>query len=168
MATVAECAKHLDMTERNLLALIAAGKVTRQPGRGKYDLDTVRIEYIQHLRRLAGGHEVGAPVRSEMEEQHEAEKLRWQRARADQAELNLAERKGELIPAQQVADALNAAVINMKTRLLAIPSSVAPQVSALRKVPEIEGLLGDAIREGLREIAETEITATKSGNSQPD
>lgn len=161
MATIAECAAHLDMGERNLIELISRGVIERQPGRGKYDLDAVRTAYIRHLRSVAAGRkpeggDEAAP--STLDKERE----RYMRTRADREELRLERDRGALIPADQVADAWSAAVTTMKQRLLAIPNGIAPEAAALRSATEIEKLCRDAITETLEELVATEVDGATS------
>ena len=156
MATIAECAAHLDMGERNLIELISRGVVERRPGRGQYDLDEVRLAYIRHLRGVAAGRKPddGEAIPTSALDAH---RERLMAARADRAELNLALERGELLPAEQVADAWQYAVGTMKQKLLAVPASIAPQAAAERDAAVIEKLCRDGITQALDELVETKV-----------
>ena len=94
MATIAQAAKHVDMGERRFHELLAAG-VIKKAGRGKYDLDKVRVAYIRHIRKQAG--ESGGQGFGQFEDRR-----RLDRAKADAAEMELAEKRLELIPIAEI------------------------------------------------------------------
>jgi phage terminase Nu1 subunit (DNA packaging protein) len=55
MATQAEVADHLDLTQQAVAKLLSAGHLPRSEGRGSLDLDACRIAYIRRLREQAAG-----------------------------------------------------------------------------------------------------------------
>jgi terminase small subunit / prophage DNA-packing protein len=55
MATQAEIAAHLDLTDRWVRKLVNGGKLPSSEGRGGYDLDACRLAYIRYLRGVASG-----------------------------------------------------------------------------------------------------------------
>ncbi len=81
----------------------------------------------------------------------EAAAARRETALAELAELELAERRGELIPAESARADVIAAFSLVKTCLLAVPSRVGQQLPdlAAKVVPVVDGL----IREALEELA---------------
>lgn len=116
MATLDQIAKHLFIVKRRLYELISDGVITRQ-GRGGYDLDFVREEYIRNLRAQA--ERAGRPLAVD------DDRNRHQAARADLAELDLAAKRRDYIPADDVSAAIKLVVTNMKIRLEAIPTRTA-------------------------------------------
>jgi hypothetical protein len=54
MATVAQCAKHIDLKERRFREMIDQGIFKRRP-RGDYDIDAITIIYVRRLRAEAAG-----------------------------------------------------------------------------------------------------------------
>ena len=152
MATIAQCARHLDMTERRFYELLDEGVVDRVEKRGAYDLDVVRLQYIRHLRDVAAGR--GDDV--ERGDGEATARARKEEAQAGIAELELAERKHELIPADQVADAFNVVVSNVRTRLLSVPAKAAPVVGA-KDPAKAEAVIRGEINEALEDLAQVEI-----------
>ena len=55
MATVAELAKHLDLSMARVGQLQLADVLPRSKGRSGLDLDGCRVAYIRHLREAAAG-----------------------------------------------------------------------------------------------------------------
>lgn len=101
-----------------------------------------------------------APARSDLEPppdyqesraRREAAEARRASANADMAELDLLERRGELVPAEQARADVQSLLTTVRTKLLAVPSRVAQRCPelALQIVP----LLDQAIREALEELA---------------
>jgi len=81
----------------------------------------------------------------------EAAAARRETAQAELAELELAERRGELVPAEAARNDVIAAFSLVKTRLLAVPSRVGqrlPHVAA-----EVVPVVDELIREALEELA---------------
>jgi phage terminase Nu1 subunit (DNA packaging protein) len=68
-------------------------------------------------------------------------------------ELNLAERKGELIDRKVVMATWGGLVASFRARMLAIPSKVAPQIAGPGKVQHVEDLIAAAVHEALAEVA---------------
>ncbi|MDP1136529.1 hypothetical protein Q6325_28120, partial [Klebsiella pneumoniae] len=53
MASLDDCANHLGIQQPTLTRLIKEGIIDKQD-RGKYDVDAVRLQYLKHIRNLAG------------------------------------------------------------------------------------------------------------------
>lgn len=150
MATQAECARHIDMSERRFRELVDEGVISAAE-RGAYDLDAVRLQYIRSLRETAAGR--GG---SEALEAKAASDARRAAALADKAEIDVAAMRRDLVPAEQIADALNAAVMIMKTKVRSVPSKVAPQIGA-RDVVAAERIIRVAIDEALDALSQINV-----------
>lgn len=79
----------------------------------------------------------------------EAAAARREAAKADLAELDVAERKGELVPADEARAVLVDKFTIVKTRILGVPARVAQRMPHLAAeiVPVIDELLRDALEE---------------------
>jgi hypothetical protein len=55
MATIAEAAAHIFLAAARFHDLVAQGVISKS-GRGAYDLNRVREEYIRNIRKSASGH----------------------------------------------------------------------------------------------------------------
>ena len=75
-------------------------------------------------------------------------------ADAELVELDLAERRGELLPVADSEAALIALASGVQRRLLAVPSKVAPLAHAAQSTQEAEALIRDAIYEALQDLAD--------------
>lgn len=152
MATQAECAEWLDLSERRFRELIDEGVIARAD-KGAYDLKTVVQQYVRNVREVAAGRGGGESQASKA-----IEDTRLARSRADKAEMELAEARGLLVPAEQIADAINAAVQIMRTRVLAIPNKAAPRVGA-KDLAAAEKVIRDEVQEALKELSTVQVRA---------
>lgn len=150
MATQTECADWLDMSERRFRELVDEGVIVRAE-KGQYEVKTVVHQYVRHIREVAAGRGGGEGQIIKADEE-----ARRMRALADKAELEVAQAKGELVPADQIGEAIGAAVQVMKTRLTAIPAKAAPLVGA-RDVAIAEKVIREQVHEALTELAQAEI-----------
>jgi len=83
----------------------------------------------------------------------ESAKERLDVARAEIAELDLAERRGEVLPAVQVGEGQAKRETRVRARFLAMPSNLAGQIAPPGKIQQVEALLTTAIHEALAELA---------------
>lgn len=84
------------------------------------------------------------------------ERARLTRARADVAEIELAQRRGELLRREDVDAAMIGAFSRVRARLLAIPSKAAPLV-AMTDVNAADATLRKEINSALKELSETSV-----------
>ncbi len=138
----ADIAAHLFLSVRATREYFAVGLFTKG-----MTLDEIRQRYIERLRRSAAGRE----SKGDLDPQQE--KAALDAARRAEIETRLAERRGELIPADAVADEWVRLVRNARARLLSIPSRVAGDVAGTTDMREVERMVKGAIFEALRELA---------------
>jgi len=153
MATQAYCARLLGISERRFRELRDEG-VIPDADKGDYDIEKIVPVYCAHLREVAAGRGGG-----EGQAIKSTEDARLQRARADKAEMEAAEMRGQLVPVEQIAGSVHSAVIIMKTRLGAVPAKTAPMVAGVKSIPAVERVIRDNIEEALGELAKVEVLA---------
>jgi len=153
MATQSECAEWLDLSERRFRELLDQGAIERAE-KGQYDLKSVVQQYVRNIREVAAGRGGGEAQTVKADEE-----ARLLRAKADKAEMEAQEMRGDLVPAAQIADTVNSAVIIMKTRLGAVPAKAAPLVAGVKSIPAVERVIRDNIEEALDELSKTEIVS---------
>jgi hypothetical protein len=83
----------------------------------------------------------------------ESSKERLDAARAEIAELELAERRGELLPKETVLAGIIKRESAIRARALALPSKLAPQIAPPVKVQQVEDLIRSGVYEFLSEMA---------------
>lgn len=146
---IAVIAKLLDLSERRVQQLGREGVIPKAT-RGQYDLIGSVRGYIRYLRDQVAKAQAGAP-------DYAAERARFIRARADLAEMEAAQRRGAVIAAEDVEAAWIAVLALLRTRLLALPDRLAPQLHAEDGPAGVRDGLRGAIREALEELAETDV-----------
>ena len=135
--TAPEAALLLGLHERSFYRLVEEGNIPKMSD-GKYILGDVSEAYWKFCLGSEG---------------LEAEQTRLTKAKADMAELELAELRGEMHRATAVMRVWADNVLNAKTRLLSIPSKIAPEFVG-KTLQEITKTLKDSINEALQELSE--------------
>jgi phage terminase Nu1 subunit (DNA packaging protein) len=142
-------AKLLDLSERRVQQLSRKGVIPKA-NRGQYDLIGSVRGYVRYLRDQALKAQAGAP-------DYAAERARFIRARADLAEMEAEEKRRSLIAADEIEAAWIAVLALLRTRLLALPDRLAPQVFEQSTVGDTRNLIRAAIREVLDDLAQPDI-----------
>jgi hypothetical protein len=90
-------------------------------------------------------------------------KTRLAKAKADQAEIKTAQMRGELLPAPDVNRAVQGAFARVRSKLLSLPSKMAPRISTMKSAVEIEETLTELVHEALAELASTQVGCEETG-----
>lgn len=85
----------------------------------------------------------------------QAERARLDRARAEKVELEVAEKRRQLLNAEEVAQHWEAVAHNIKQQLLAVPTRAAPLVLGCKTLTQIKGELDRLMHRTLTELSET-------------
>jgi terminase small subunit / prophage DNA-packing protein len=137
-----DLAEVLGIAERTLTAWQKAGMPMQPRGiRGEaneYDTERVIRWWIKREVRKV---------------QDEQPRDRLARVQADEVELKLAEKRGELIPKSAIRPAWLGFVVATRQALRALPASLAPAVAQLEGVDEIRDFLEEGIDEALTKLA---------------
>ena len=145
MSSLGEIAQHLNTTQPALSKLIEDGVIDKQP-RGKYDIDTVRTQYIKHFRAIASGRAAAGDL------DLGAERARLAKEQADAKEMENAVERGDLVYIELVAKEFETQLLKAKTKLLAIPSKIAAEVHASANVKEAKELIELNMQDALSEL----------------
>lgn len=145
MASIQDAAAHLGITTKYFQDLIAAGTIERKP-RGGYDLDECRKAYISRLRETAAGRlsQSGLDLQEE--------RARLAKEQADAKEMENAVERGDLVYIEDVAKQIENQLTKVRTRLLAVPTKVAPEAHACATMREVQSVIEQAIIEALNEL----------------
>lgn len=154
MATAAQIAAHLDLSERSVRDLKKRA-ILPVAGRGELDPDTCRVAYIRHLRSSAAGRGGAGPGSLE------AERARLTAAQAEAVERKNAHDRGDVISRSAVDGAVTALVTLTMARLDRVGANVARGDHKLRL--RIESAIHDAMKE-LSETTPEAIIAASGGN----
>lgn len=163
MATQAEVAAHLDVSRQIVSKLCAQGILTKAAGRQDYDLDTCRLAYIRNLREQAAGR-AGQAGTGKLDLVQE--RARQAREAADAQALKNAETRKELLPRAVVMEAMQSSNGKVRSKLLGLPSRIAPLVAGLKSTTAVETKLTEVIYEALAELAATPISEPPEDGSE--
>ncbi|MDB2414197.1 hypothetical protein N9W34_00320 [Rickettsiales bacterium] len=142
---VSTIAKLFGLSERRVQQLAREGVIPK-PEKNQYELIGCVRSYINYLQQRAFGQGV-APQDTHLE------RARLLKAQADMAEIELAERTGELVTVERVEADWSQMVTACRAKMLSIPTKTAYQISNLKDTHEIEKFLKRTIFEALSELA---------------
>jgi|TARA_A100001201_G_scaffold22139_1_gene24876 phage terminase Nu1 subunit (DNA packaging protein) len=143
MATLSDCASHLGIDQSVLSRLIKESVLDKQD-RGKYDVDAVRLQYLKHIRNLAGNNNNNLELG--------AERARLAKEQADAKEMENAVERGDLVYIEKVARQFEQQLTKARNKLLAAPTKVAAEAHAAATVKEVREIIEAAIIEALDEL----------------
>ena len=155
---LAVIAKLLDLSERRVQQLSREGIIPKAT-RGQYDLIGSVRGYVHYLRDQAVSAQAGAP-------DYAAERARYIRARADLVEMEAAQRRGALIAVEDIEIAWIKVLALLRTRILAVPDRLAPEVYAAGSLADARDLLGASLRAALEDLANSDVQPER--NTDPD
>ena len=143
MASLDDCANHLGIQPPTLTRLIKEGIIDKQD-RGKYEVDAVRLQYLKHIRNLAGNNNNNLELG--------AERARLAKEQADAKEMENAVERGDLVYIEKVARQFEQQLTKARNKLLAAPTKVAAEAHAAATVKEVREIIEAAIIEALDEL----------------
>lgn len=132
------------LSERRIQQL-AKEKIIPRAGVGEYPLVPAiqgYIRYIQERSQSGDGPDLTM------------EKALLTKVQRETAELELAAMRGDMHKSEDVMTVWTECIVNCRSRLLAMPTKLAPQLAQAKTAPEIEGILKNAVYEALDELAE--------------
>lgn len=156
-------AEYLGLTPR-AMQLLAQEGVFPKLDHGKFELKTCVLAYIKHIKTR---HEKMKLVNDASLTDQRA---RLTKAKADEAELKLKERAGELIPVENIEEAWEKIGSVMRMRLLSIPSKLAPRLVTAKDAPTIQRIIDREITDALNELSRAKVDAEEADelDSNPD
>lgn len=141
--TTSQLAVILGVSDSRIRQLERSGAVTKI-ARGKYDLPSAIQQYIKSLKEEMSDDEIS---------KYEEEAL-WTRARRQTAELKLQIMRGELHRSEDVRRVMNNMLASFRSRILVIPTKIAPLLLGKTDINPIKATLKDALYEALNELAD--------------
>lgn len=147
--------KLIGLSDRRVRQLADEGVIPRTEG-GSYELTVALPAYINHLKMD------GEIDKSSLDSFLQKEKALHEKAKREKAELILGQMRNNLHESQDVEKVMNEMLINFKTKLLSIPTKVAPQLIGYEEIPEVEEILRHEIYEVLKELSEYDPDKFKS------
>ena len=146
---IATISKLLDLSPRRIRQLVDEGIIPREERR-RYALVPAVRGYIQYLRDRA----VNADVGSDELGRHRARKLKEE---ADQLEMKSGQMRGELVTVEKYHLMMTASFARVRSKLLALPSKMAPLVVVSKTAAEAQAMLKDVVHDALNELAATTV-----------
>lgn len=134
-------------------------------GRNQYDPVRCMYWYIGKLRRSVKSRKTENVdgTSSSVEE----ERKRLLREQADAAAMDNAVKRGELVEIGHVEKRVTDMLVNLKARIQAVPSRVAPKVVGETNRVLIQGTISKEINQALTDLGEGGIFTTPKAESQP-
>ena len=132
MASLDDCANHLGIQQPTLTRLIKEGIIDKQD-RVKYEVDAVRLQYLKHIRNLAGNNNNNLELG--------AERARLAKEQADAKEMENAVERGDLVYIEKVARQFEQQLTKARNKLLAAPTKVAAEAHAAATVKEVREII---------------------------
>ena len=83
---------------------------------------------------------------------YEEARRREMAAKAAMLELDLAQRRGQLVEVEYIADLVDEEYSNVRARILGLPTRLAPQVAGVSSLPELSEIIEAGITEVLEEL----------------
>jgi phage terminase Nu1 subunit (DNA packaging protein) len=161
--TIADYARRRGCARNSVLRAIDQGRLRESVGvngRGHrliLDPDLADEEWSRSAQYRRPNDNPATPIKAanklvDLREAREAEALRRDRIKTAQAELDLAQQRGELVRVADVRAEVTDAFATVRTRLLAVPSRCAQQIPHL--TARDVAMLDDLIREALEALAD--------------
>lgn len=133
----------LDLSERRVQQLCAKD-ILPKTERGRYELEPVVKAYIHYLRDRSLGEGVVSL---------EDARKRKLNAEAELAEIQLAQARADVVSVEEVQSQWDSVLSSVRTRILAVPTKLAPRVSVETELATVKDIIEDGIFEALGEIA---------------
>lgn len=134
----------------NVVGVLTTQRILRRNATGLYDTIASNHAYLEHREKVAGRKAARAD---------EGPRMRMMNAKAALTELDLQERSGNLVSAARVQEAFREVAERTRTRLLLVPSRVAPRVANAASVAEVQAKIASDIEEALISLSDTELAA---------
>lgn len=142
--TTGQLAKVIGKTTRWVNELTQSGVFVRA-SRGKYLLAENVQRYIKHIQNR---------IEQDTEVDYHKEKASHERAKRQKAELELQIMRGELHKSSDVEIVMNDMIAVFRSKILGLPSKLAPQLVGKSEIPIILDILTRDVHEALSELAE--------------
>ena len=143
MPTQTQIAEHLDLSQAEVSKLMASLEIDWTES----DLATIRVLYIRKLRAVAAGHKSndGADLT--------AERVLTERIDREIKQLDLAERKGQLVSLVQLEPELRQMVAAFRTEVQGLPDKIKDELDALHGIDIDIGLLEEHVYATFAQLA---------------
>lgn len=149
MVPVKVLEKAFGIKERRVRQLAQEGILIKS-GHGRYKLIDSVLNYITYLKANV---EIRNPDKDESKIDYDEEHAHHERAKRIKAELELKVMSGQLHEADVVEKVMTDMLANFRSRILAMPSKIAPMVQIESKLSSVQTIIRDACMEALYELS---------------
>lgn len=139
--TTKELANSLDLSERRINQLVVEG-VLEKGKDGKFNIYSAIEGYIKKTYGI------------EQELSFEVERARHEKIKKDMAQIRLDKLRNRVHDAKDIELILSNMIVTFKTRMLGIPSQVAPRVLGKKDISDVIGEITREIKEALKELSD--------------
>jgi terminase small subunit / prophage DNA-packing protein len=169
LATQAEVAAHLVLTQAEVSKLIATRVLPKPEKRGSLDIDACREAYIRHIRAIAARWKA-APADDGEDTPLDlvTERARLASEQADGHSIKNALLRRDVLLKSNVVAAVQNVLIRFRQKMLALPSKAAPLIIGMTSLPDVVEKLTVLVNEALEELAALQfIPETVGGADGP-
>lgn len=153
--TTKQLAEILNLSPRRVQQLAEEGVLVKS-SRGKYKAVESIQNFIRQLSKEQSSKASGVDYFDE--------RALHEKAKREKAQLELAVMKGELHRSEDVEFVMNDMIAAFRSRILAIPSKLAPQLAGKTDIPMIQQLLSLETNEALTELSNYDPAAFYENN----
>ena len=136
----------LGVTDRRVRQLRSDGVIDAL-GRNKYDLAQALQGYINFLTG-------GSDSSKEVSTNYHAERAKLTETKRKKAEIELALMRGDVHEAEDIKTVISGMLMAFRSRLLALPTKMAPLLLAQTELTKIQDILRSGVYECLSELSE--------------
>jgi terminase small subunit / prophage DNA-packing protein len=149
---LAGLAQHLGLGRRRVQQLVKS-EILPAPKKQRFDKDQATRAYIRFLRDHG----------SLSLKTYTEEKTRLTKEQADEKALKNAIQRGRLLPVDQVREVWAGHIINAKTKFLALPAKLSPEILSMEQISEVQAYLRRHINEVLDDLAASQVEGQTDG-----
>lgn len=137
------------ITDRRVRQLREEGIIS-EVARGKFNLTESTRKYCEYLRQQANANIEGKEVKLS----YDQERALHEKAKREMKELQLKVMRGELHRSEDIEAIMTDMITRAKTKLLGLPSKLAPMVINRSDISLVQGMLQQQVEEALNELAD--------------
>lgn len=163
LGTLKQCAAGLHLGDRRVQQLAREG--LPKASRGRYNVEACRSWYIRYLQKKLAEKALPDPdggLTATTEVRH-----RLLSMEAEIRQLDLAEKRGVLISIEKVGKDLAGLVLEIKTRLLAVPPRLAGEVIGEKEIVVIQDKIERALHEALIQLSQFNVETLRASGPVP-
>lgn len=157
IVSVEQLAREFNRDVRTVQLLAKSGMPKH--GHGQYNLEVCKTWYIAYLQSKVGSRSNEGENAGDYNVDLETARLK--RAQADLAEIELTEKRGQVVPIAVLEYSLTQVIANARQNLLMLPGRIAPELEGETRAV-IKARVAQSIRDALTELSKVKINVIES------